>query len=91
MSQGELARLPGPLWAWSFVLCPKAPDYGPEGPWVSLGLGFLAGIGLGYRDFLKRKRKGHILGGQAVGNSWQSWPLSSGHRTRLGAVMEGVG
>lgn len=56
-----------------------------------MSLRFLAGLGLQDRDFLRRKGKGRMLVGQADGNSWQHWLLSSGCRAGFGVVTEGLG
>lgn len=41
-----------------------------KSPRAGLRLSFPAVLGLQNRDFLRRKGKGHTLGGQADGNSW---------------------
>lgn len=70
---------------------PKAPGHDLKAPGAGLRLRFLAGLGLRDRDFLRRKGKGHTVGGQANGNSWRHWLPSSGCRAVLGAVTEGLG
>lgn len=79
-NQGEMAGLPGKA-----TLCLALPTLPQKllamtrrSPRAHLRLRFLAGLGLGDRDFLRRKGKGHTLGEQADGNSWQHWLPSRG-------------
>lgn len=77
-NQGEPAGLLGTATPYlDPPLCPKAPGSGLKAPGAALRLRFLAGLGLWDRGFLRRKGKGHTLGGQADGNSWQHWLPSS--------------
>lgn len=71
-NQGEQSGLRGRA-----TLCLAPPHSAPKllamalkSPRAGLRLGFPAGLGLQNRDFLRRKGKGHTLGGQADGNSW---------------------
>ena len=78
----------GPLCACP-SLCPRAPGPGQKAPGAGLRLRFLAELELWDRDFLRRKGKGPMLGGQAGGGSWQHWLPSSGRRAGLGVVTAG--
>ena len=73
-----------PLCAWTPHSAPKAPGPGLKAPRGCLETEIPGRAWALDRGFLRRKGKGHTLGGQADGNSWQHWLPSSRAGLRLG-------